>query len=438
MKKIVLIGAGSAVFGLGTINDIFQSESLVGSTIVLHDINENSLKKIAEAAEKFRAEHNLNFVIRPVSDRREALKNADFCVISIEVGHRFDLWDMDWKIPLQFGFKQIYGENGGPGGLFHSLRIIPPILAICEDIQAICPEAFVFNYSNPMQRICHSVTTKFPQLKFVGLCHEIYSMEVQLPLLLNTDRSNINFRAGGLNHLSILVDASFKDTGKDAYPIIHQKFEEFYSKYENIYDNYHHSKPGGERGVFFQLYQKYGFLPITVDSHLGEYLSWGHSVADHDGINEFYTNYKKKCMSFSEAESQYSKFFNLEKRSHERIIPILEAILEDENSEEAAVNIPNNGCINDLPEDIVVEVPAKVNSSGVYGIRLNNYPRAFCSLLNSQVGCIRMTTEAVLNQSKSDAYFALLADPVVDDARSAEKLLDTMIELQNDYLGYLN
>ena len=92
----------------------------------------------------------------------------------------------------------------------------------------------------------------------------------------------------------------------------------------------------------------------------------------------------------------------------------------------------------DLPEDIVVEVPAKVNSSGVHGIRLNNYPRAFCSLLNSQVGCIRMTTEAVLNQSKSDAYFALLADPVVDDARSAEKLLDTMIELQNDYLGYLN
>ena len=82
-------------------------------------------------------------------------------------------------------------------------------------------------------------------------------------------------------------------------------------------------------------------------------------------------------MSFSEAESQYSKFFNLEKRSHERIIPILEAILEDENSEEAAVNIPNNRCINDLPEDIVVEVPAKVNSSGVQGIRLNNYPRAF-------------------------------------------------------------
>ena len=110
MKKVVLIGAGSAVFGLGTINDIFQSDTLVGSTIILHDINEHALK-IADAAEKFRSENNLNFMITPVLNRQEALKDADFCVISIEVGHRFDLWDMDWKIPLQFGFKQIYGEN---------------------------------------------------------------------------------------------------------------------------------------------------------------------------------------------------------------------------------------------------------------------------------------------------------------------------------------
>ena len=145
MKKIVLIGAGSAVFGLGTINDIFQSESLVGSTIVLHDINENSLKIIAEAAEKFRSEHNLNFIIKPVSDRREALKDADFCVISIEVGHRFDLWDMDWKILQQYGISQVYGENGGLGGLFHSPGIIPLILEICQMIVDIAPDATVFN-----------------------------------------------------------------------------------------------------------------------------------------------------------------------------------------------------------------------------------------------------------------------------------------------------
>ena len=438
MKKVVLIGAGSAVFGLGTINDIFQSDTLAGSTIILHDINEHALRKIADAAENFRSENNLNFMITPVLNRQEALKDADFCVISIEVGHRFDLWDMDWKIPLQFGFKQIYGENGGPGGLFHSLRIVPPILSICQDIEKYCPNAFVFNYSNPMQRICHAVTTKFPNLNFVGLCHEIHSMEVQLPLLLDTERSNIAFKAGGLNHLSVLVEAKYKDTGRDAYPIIHERFDSFYSKYKNIYDDYHHSKPGGERGVFFQIYKKYGFLPITVDSHLGEYLSWGHSVADHDGINEFYTNYKKKCMNFSDNVSEYSTFFNLQKRSHERIVDIIEAIVDNSKSEETAVNIPNLGHIKDLPNDIVVEVPAQIDASGVKGIDLTAYPKTFCSLLSSQVGCIRMTTEAILNKSKNDAYHALLADPVVDNAKAAEKLLNTMLELQSEYLGYLN
>ena len=253
MKKIVLIGAGSAVFGLGTVSDIFQSETLQGSTITLHDINLNNLQKIKSIAEKNKQSLGVNFKIEATTDRNKALKNADFCIISIEVGNRFDLWDQDWKIPLQYGVKQIYGENGGPGGLFHSLRIVPPILDICDDINKICPDAFVFNYSNPMQRICHAVTTKYPDLKFVGLCHEIMSMERQLPSIMGTDYSNIEIKAGGLNHLSILIEARYKDTKKDGYPIIHKKFNTYYSKLVNQYDDYHKSKPGGERGVFFMI-----------------------------------------------------------------------------------------------------------------------------------------------------------------------------------------
>ena len=134
MKKIVLIGAGSQNFGLGVIGDIFKSKTLEGSKIVLHDINGESLKLTHKIAEDFKDKLNINVEISSTTSRQEALKNADFCIISIEVGHRFNLWDQDWKIPLQYGIKQVYGENGGPGGLFHALRIIPPILDICEDI----------------------------------------------------------------------------------------------------------------------------------------------------------------------------------------------------------------------------------------------------------------------------------------------------------------
>ena len=435
MNKIVLIGAGSANFGLGTIGDIFKSKILEGSTVTLHDINAQALENTKKIALEYKEKLKVNYNIEATTNRAEALKDAKFCIISIEVGNRFDLWDQDWKIPLQYGVKQIYGENGGPGGLFHSLRIIPAILNICDDIVKICPNAFVFNYSNPMQRICHAVTSKYQDLKFIGLCHEIASMERQLPTIMETDYSNIQIKAGGLNHLSILLNVKYKDTEKDGYPIIRKKFKDYYSK---LTSEYYPSKPGGERGVFFELYKIYGYLPITTDSHLGEYIQWAYSLADHEAIMEFYDNYKKRCLTFYDNESHYSEYFNMsDNKMNERIIPILEAILNDTDLEESAVNVPNNNFIDSLPKDIVVEVPGILNKSGVTGMRLENYPSDFASLLNNQVGTIQLTSEAVLKESKHIAYQALLADPVVDNAIKAEQLLNTMIDFQKEYLGYL-
>ena len=438
MNKIVLIGAGSQNFGLGIIGDIFKSKVLEGSQIVLHDINAKSLKLTDSIANNFKEKLNVNYEISSTTSRTEALRDANFCIISIEVGHRFDLWDQDWKTPLQYGIKQVYGENGGPGGLFHAMRIIPPILEICEDINKICPNAHVFNFSNPMQRICHTVTTKFPDLKFTGLCHEIASMKRQLPSLMETNYSNIEFRAGGLNHFSILLNVKYKDTGKDGYPIIRKKFDSYYSNLVNDHEGFI-SKPGAERGVFRKLFKDYNYLPITTDSHLGEYLQWAYSVADHDAILHFYDNYKIRCLNFYNDAEHYNHFFDKDNlKCHERVIPIIDAIIGDTKVEEAAVNVPNLGFIDCLPNKIVVEVPAKLDTTGVHGIKLNNYPKGFGNLLNSQVGVIEMTTEAILKKSKHDAYLALLADPVVDNAINAEKLLNNMIGTQEEFLGYLN
>ena len=437
MYKIVLIGAGSAKFGLGTIGDIFKSNLLNGCEIVLHDINEVSLSKTKKIADEFRDKLKINSTVTATLDRKYALKDASFCIISIEVGNRFDLWDQDWKIPLQYGFRQVYGENGGPGGLFHSLRIIPPILEICEDIAKLCPDAFIFNFSNPMQRICHAVTTKYPNLKFVGLCHEIASMERQLPNLMETSFSNIEVEAGGLNHLSILLRARYKDSGESGYPIIRKKFGSFYSSLINDHEG-GSSKAGAERGVFFKIFEDYGYLPITTDSHLGEYIQWAHSIADHDGINEFYTNYKNKCLDFHNEESSLAQFFDPNRKMFEKIVPIIEAILGDKNVVEAAVNVPNNYYIDQIANDIVVEVPGNINKEGVQGLRLQNYPKSFALLLSNQVGVIKLTTEAALKKSKHLAYLALLAEPIVDNPITAENLLNTMIEIQKDYLGYLS
>ena len=215
-NTLVLIGAGSATFGFRTLGDIFKSQVLPGSSIVLHDINAQRLSKVENIARRYMQEKNLPYTLSATTSRQEALQDANFCIISIEVGDRFELWEQDWRIPQQFGFRQVQGENGGPGGLFHAMRVIPPILEICEDIQNISPEAFVFNHSNPLSRICTTVHRKHPELKFIGLCHEIASIRQHLPNILGIPMDKIVFRAGGLNHFSVLFEVSYADTGEDA------------------------------------------------------------------------------------------------------------------------------------------------------------------------------------------------------------------------------
>ena len=418
-KKIVLIGAGSAQFGYSTLSDIFQSKILEGSMVVIHDINKTALESVLETSRSYIADNDLPFDITASGSRREALEGADFCIISIEIGDRFELWDQDWKVPLQYGIRQVYGENGGPGGLFHSLRIIPPILEICADIKVICPEAFVLNLSNPMSRICLTVRRKYPDLRFFGLCHEILSVPKDLPRILNTPLDNLHFRAGGLNHFSVLVEVRYRDTGRDAYPELLEKAPAYF---EREYNN-------KERGLFKVLMDRFHCLPITTDSHLGEYVQWAHDVVDHRGILDFYSWYQSDCrVQVPQLQAE---------ASGERLLPILEGIVHGSDYEEWAVNMPNVGLIDGLPRNLVVEVPALVGKNGIRGIKLGKLPPGFTGLLLNQAAVHDLTAEAVLNGSRELALQALLVDPVVHSFKAAEQTLDTMIELQKTHLGYL-
>ena len=450
--KIVLIGAGSAMFGLGSVGNIFKNKALEGSTVVLHDINPQALSKVEGIARRYMEEHQLPYTLVATTSRQEALQGADFCIIAIEIGNRYELWEQDWKIPLQYGIHQVYGENGGPGGLFHSLRIIPPILEICGDIQKFCPNAYVFNLSNPMTRICLAIARKFPELKVIGLCHEVVSLMEHLPKILNTPWSNLQIKAGGLNHFSVLLEAIYKDTGKDAYPEIRAKAPAYFQRLpEQSYENLGAMKEmldaargsgerlpsrqhvWAERELFKVILEKFGLLPITTDSHVGEYIQWAHSVVDHKGILDFYNFYKKWCLE-QVPESRITGTLEIE---YWREIPIIEGILTDSHQEELAVNIPNAGLIENLSSEMVVEVPATVDKDGVHGVKLGKLPRGFAGLLNNQVAVNDLTVEAVLAGSRELALQALLVDPVVDNVAAAEAALDAILEYQQEYLGYI-
>jgi alpha-galactosidase len=442
-----LIGAGSAQFGFDMLGDIFQSAVLEGAHVTLHDINPAALERVRKAGQAYVDTHGLRVTLSATLSRSEALLGADFCVISIEAGDRFALWEEDQNTPRELGLQQVFGENGGPGGLFHSLRVVPPILEICRDIQSICPDAWVFNYSNPMSRICTTVHRAFPDLHFVGLCHEIASLYQHLPAMLETPISNLSFRAGGLNHFSILTDVRYLDSGRDAYPDVLARAGDYFEKvpdFGSILRRIHEAQhgdghdaspeeeeilhPWSERGVFRVLLEKFHCLPITTDSHIGEYLQWAQEVADHRAVNEFYVYYRKWLMR-GEPEIKAAR--------SERMVKIAEAMLTDEGYEEAAVNVPNCGLLDCLPEFMVVEVPGWVDAKGVGGIRLESMPRGFAGLLTNQVAIHDLCAQAIIDGSKDLVLQALLVDPIVDKVRAAEELIERMLVLQPEYLGYL-
>lgn len=450
--KIVLIGAGSAQFGFGTLGDIFQSTLLAGSEIALVDIDGKALEHVTQVARDYVQAKNLNFTITSSLDRSSVLSGSDVVVISLEVGKRFPLWDEDWTLPQQYGIKQVYGENGGAGGVFHALRIIPVIVDICSDIMKLAPNAWVFNYSNPMTAIVTTVLRKYPELKFVGMCHEIASLERYLPTILDTPFEDLQLRAAGLNHFSVLLEARYRKDGKDAYADILAKAPAFFANEPGYSDLLQQArihqqvvmtegstsrpmaegrasaKKWADRTLFKKILEHYQLLPITVDSHLGEYIPWAYEVSDHKGIKDFYTFYQ---MMLSHVQPKIEEHIN------ERLVYILEGIITNSGYEEGAVNILNNSLIPSLPSWVAVEVPARVYTQGLEGISFPHYPKGFAALLRNYCGVYDMTAEAVLHGKKEYAIQALLANPVIDTIENIPELVTLMIERQYQWLGYL-
>ncbi|MBD3351030.1 MAG: hypothetical protein GF364_06050 [Candidatus Lokiarchaeota archaeon] len=426
-KKIVVIGAGSLQFGLGTVGSIFNSEILKGSTVCLHDINEESLDLVHKGCQQAIAKKKLDYDLESTSNRLEALKDADYIVNSIEVGPRFEYWDQDQNIVRKYFPNQLFGENGGPGGMFHAMRIVPPILEICEDIKKICPNAFFINYSNPMSRICLAIKRRYPDMRFVGLCHEIAFAEHILPKMMKTPIENIQITAGGLNHFGVVLDLKYKDSGQDGYPAVRKRWKIIYNLLRlplnlNLID---------------YIFKTYGYLAYTQDSHYGEYIQWARSKADIAGVKLF----KKAYMTFLGYNNRRiprlikkGKGYRLVKPDSERGVPIIESIIADGNTYENSVNVPNDDIITNLPRDLVVECPGIADKNGVHGVKLGDYPKGLAALLRNQASVQDLVVEAILEESKHIALQALLADPIVDDANKAEKLLEEMIELQAPHI----
>ncbi|MFX0136678.1 MAG: hypothetical protein ACFFDN_23780 [Candidatus Hodarchaeota archaeon] len=434
-KKIVLVGAGSTSFGPAMFNDIFLSDILKGSTIVLHDINKEKLELIYELLQTENERSNFKFNLERTSNRTQALKDADFIINSIEVGNRMKLWRQDYEIPRKHGSTQILGECGGPGGTFHAWRIIPPILEIVKEAEKVCPGAFLINFSNPLSRVCLAIKRNVKKIKFIGLCHQIAFMVRHLPKLFNKSIKELKLKVAGLNHFAFLLGILDLPTGKELMPSFNECAMKYFSENE---DRFEFST------LTFEVFKRFGYFSYVGDNHLGEYLQFGEEFTktqdmidwidfiDNEGqlIYEKFRNYHKRLK-----RGRYPRKGILSKEpSGERAVPIIEAIAQNKNSYEFAVNIPNDNLVENLPQDLILECSAIVNKNGAQGVKVGILPKNIAALLRIEATIQDLCVEAVLKKSKDIAISCLAIDPNVGSFEMAENIFKEMFELQRSYL----
>jgi alpha-galactosidase len=418
--KIVVIGAGSVSFGPGSLRDAIQMKELKDSELVLVDLNEENLDIMTRLAKRMNEEAGTGLKIFSTTNREEALPEADFVITSIAV-KRDELWQKDWEIPRKYGIRQVLGENGGPGGLSHALRNIPLILEICADMERLCPNALLINFSNPESRIIMAVS-KYTSIKAVGLCHGVYMGRDRVAELLGRKGEDIDVKAAGVNHLLWLLDIRDKNTGEDLYPALRKAEAELGESHDPL-----------TRAMF----RHFGYWPAPSDDHIGEYLSYAYEKTglhgyDFKGAADYRERLWTRLKSLARGEGELGDL--LTKPSGEVAFTIIRAIVENRNEYVHAVNIPNNGCIENLPRDAVVEVPALVSGFGIQGLTMGRLPAGIAALCEMQVSVQRLVVEAAVKGDRQAALQALLIDPVVDSMEAAEKTLDELLSVHKDYL----
>lgn len=434
--RIVLIGAGSAAFGPSSLMDLNMSKILSGSTIVLHDIDKEKLNRIYEIVLKENQLRGSKFIIEQTLNRKIALRDADFVICAIENGDRFQLRRQDNAIPRKFGTTEMMAENGGPGGFFHSARQIPEHIKIGQDIMKYCPNAFLLVYSNPISRICLALQRAVPELKFVGLCHQLALLtQTHLSNILNREIHKIKLITGGLNHFGFLLGLVDLSTGNNLMPKFNLNCKEYF---EGKWNRFHYSN------LTFEILERMGYFCYAGDNHVCEYLQFGSQYTKIEDILDWLDKMESGNIRVNQwyesnyellKEGRYPKNGILPNtRSGERGIPIIEAILTNRNSYEWAVNIPNDGIINNLPKDLIIECSATVNKEGLHGEKLGNIPKSVAALLRIEATIQDVCVEAIIKESKALAIACLALDVNCGNFEMAETVFTEMSYLQKDYL----
>jgi len=360
----------------------------------------------------------MDLEICKTTNRIEALPGADYVVNSLAI-ERCDLWKKDFHIPLKHGIKHCLGENGGPGALFFTLRTIPLIMDICKDMERLCPNAWLLNFSNPESRIILAVN-KYTKIKCIGLCHGYFMAKEDISKILGLQPDDFEISAAGLNHFQWITDIRMKSDNTDLYP----KFSEMEKSHDPEFSP-----------LSRKVFRTFGYWPTCSDDHLGEYLMYGYESGMH-GYDFAQDEQEREQMeqdiiSIISGETDACQWLV---KSGEKAIEVIAALHTGVRTNIPSAVVYNMGAISNLPDDLAVEVPIIVDGSGVQKVHIGDMPSGAAALMMLSVGAQQMAVEAAVRGDKQIALQALLCDPVINSTDAAEKILDELWEINKKYI----
>lgn len=432
MTKITFIGAGSTVFAKNILGDAMLTESLQDATIALYDIDQDRLNESLSMLNTINKNSNESrATIIPYEDRKEALRDANFVINAIQVGGYKPSTVIDFEIPKKYGLKQTIGDTLGIGGIFRGLRTLPVMLEFAREMEEVCPDAWLLNYTNPMSILTQGIL-QATKIKTVGLCH---SVQVCVPELFNhlgiRDDYNLDdfqWKIAGINHMAWLLEIT-KD-GEDFYPEI----KRLAAKKENP----HHDS------VRFELMKHFGYYVTESSEHNAEYHPYFIKSKYPELIDRFQIpidEYLRRCVAQIQGwEHQRDDIVNngdlTHSRSGEYASYIMDAITTG-NPTVIAGNVLNKGLITNLPENSVVEVSCLVDKNGVQPTYVGEIPTQLAALNRTHINVHQLTVEAALTLEKDKIYQAALLDPHTSSELSIDDIkamVDELIEAHGDYL----
>jgi alpha-galactosidase len=417
------------------LGDVLQRPALSNATLALMDINPVRLSDSAMVARKIVETLDVSATIETHDNQRRALENADFVVVTFQIGGYEPCTVTDFDIPKKYNLRQTIADTLGPGGIMRGLRTVPHLWAICEDMLAVCPDALMLQYVNPMAINTWAIAAKYPAINQVGLCHSVQGTAEDLAHDLGIPVNSLRYEAAGINHMAFYtrLEQRMPDgSHRDLYPDLHAGYADGRLPKEN------RSNPRCPNVVRYEMMTRLGYFVTESSEHFAEYVPWFIKQGRDDLIERFQVpldEYPARCVEqIADWKAQTEAYAAAERIEVEKSHEYASDIINSKWTGTPSViygNVRNGGCISSLPEDAAVEVPCLVDANGIQPTRVGKLPVQLTSLIRTNLSVQELVVEALMTESIEHIYHAVMMDPHT----AAELDLDQIWALTDDLLA---